>query len=49
MTAMEGFMALAFATANTGLLTGIFFRLGGLSRAHDDFCRRLQHLEGKGA
>lgn len=33
--------------ANIGLLTGIFFRLGGLSRAHDDFTRRLNTLEGK--
>lgn len=35
----------AFALANTGLLTGIFFRLGGLSQAHDDMQRRLAKLE----
>lgn len=33
--------------ANIGLLTGIFFRLGGLSKAHDDFSRRVNNLEGK--
>ena len=36
-----------FAMANLGLLTGIFFRLGGLSKAHDDFVRRLDKIEGK--
>lgn len=36
-----------FAIANLGLLTGIFFRLGGLSKAHDDFSRRLEQIERK--
>lgn len=36
-----------FAIANLGLLTGIFFRLGGLSKAHDDFTRRLDKIERK--
>lgn len=38
---------MVMSIANIGLLTGIFFRLGGLSRAHDDFSRRLNNLEGK--
>lgn len=38
-----------FAIANIGLLTGIFFRLGGLTKAHDDFVRRLNRLEGEKA
>lgn len=39
--------AYIFALVNTGLLTGIFFRMGGLSKAHDDFVRRLNILEAK--
>lgn len=28
-------------------LTGIFYRLGGLTKAHDDFSARLNKLETK--
>ncbi|SFN45718.1 hypothetical protein SAMN05216224_105299 [Thioclava dalianensis] len=38
---------MVMSLANVGLLTGIFFRLGGMSRAQDDFSRRLNNLEGK--
>jgi hypothetical protein len=36
-----------FALANIGLLTGIFFRLGGLTKTNENFGRRLEKLERK--
>lgn len=47
MTAADFSPEVFFAMANLGLLTGIFFRLGGLSKAHEDFSRRLELLERK--
>jgi hypothetical protein len=38
-------LMIAAALANTGLLTGIFFRLGVFSRGHDDHGRRIGNLE----
>lgn len=36
-----------FALVNIGLLTGIFFRLGGLTQKHDDMQRRVGRIEEK--
>lgn len=47
MTGAEFSPEFFFAAANLGLLTGIFFRLGGLTKAHDDFSRRLERMEKK--
>lgn len=35
------------AVANTGLLTGVFFRLGGVTRGHEDHGRRIDRLESR--
>lgn len=47
MTGLEFSPEFFFAAANLGLLTGIFFRLGGLTKAHDDLTRRLEQIERK--
>lgn len=37
---------MVFGLINSGLLVGIFYRLGGLNKAHADFERRLGKMEG---
>ncbi len=44
MTPAEIYQA-GFGLANVALLTGIFFRLGGLTVAQKDFDRRLGRIE----
>jgi hypothetical protein len=42
-------LANALDLGQFAILGGIFYRLGGLSRAHDDFLTRLNRLETKTA
>jgi hypothetical protein len=37
---------MVFGLINSGLLVGIFYRLGGLTKANADFERRLGKIEG---